>query len=141
LPIYPTVLVRNIVFGLYNIENNFLLVNHLILIGKRSIFYCKTKKLKPYLHIFISIVKNTAMHNSKFNYLFSLIIFNKLNFSAYLSLSSCPFFHSFLNFLPLLYSFFLSFIFPPPYFLIFICSFFVFCLWLSRLHYPKDILQ
>jgi len=52
---------NHILFGLYNITNDFLLINHLILLGKRSIFHCRFKNIRPNLDIFTAIVKNTKM--------------------------------------------------------------------------------
>lgn len=49
----------NIIFGLYNIDKDLLLVNQLILLGKRSLCFCKMKKLMPNIEIFKSLIKNT----------------------------------------------------------------------------------
>ena len=50
----------NVLFGLF-IVNHFKLTNHVVLIGKQTIYTCRAKKVKPNLNIFLAKLRNTLM--------------------------------------------------------------------------------
>ena len=50
----------NVLFGLF-IVNHFKLINHVVLIGKQTIYTCRAKKVKPNLNIFLAKLRNTLM--------------------------------------------------------------------------------
>ena len=50
----------NVLFGLFNF-NHFKLINHVVLIGKQTIYTCRAKKVKPNLNIFLAKLRNTLM--------------------------------------------------------------------------------
>ena len=48
-----------ILFGIFENEN-FRLINHLILIGKQVIYTCRARKIKPHLPIFFAKLQNIS---------------------------------------------------------------------------------
>ena len=50
----------NVLFGLFNV-NHFKLINHVVLIGKQTIYTCRAKNVKPNLNIFFAKLRNTLM--------------------------------------------------------------------------------
>ena len=45
-------------FGVLDISDNFEPLNHIILIAKQTIFFCRRKNLVPSLNIFLAQLKN-----------------------------------------------------------------------------------
>ena len=48
----------NIMFGLLDINDHFMSVNHIILIAKQTIFLCRRKNILPTFNIFLAKLKN-----------------------------------------------------------------------------------
>jgi len=48
---------ENILFGVFNNNEDFIILNHLILLGKFFIYKCKLNKIKPTLTIFLAKTK------------------------------------------------------------------------------------
>jgi len=47
----------NIIFGLFDVESHFMLLNHVVLIAKQTIFFCRRKSIAPSLIIFLAHLK------------------------------------------------------------------------------------
>ena len=52
-----TLTFENILFGVFNNNEDFIILNHLILLGKFFIYKCKLNKIKPILTIFLAKTK------------------------------------------------------------------------------------
>ena len=52
-----TVTLINILFGVFNDNEDFAILNHLILIAKYFIYQCKLNRTKPTLRVFIEKIK------------------------------------------------------------------------------------
>ena len=50
----------NVLFGFFNVYH-FKRVNHVVLIGKQTIYTCRAKNIKPNLNIFLAKLRNTLM--------------------------------------------------------------------------------
>ena len=64
----------NIMFGLFDAETHFMLLNHIVLIAKQTSFFCRRKSITPSLIIFLAHLKkifkieeNRAKQKNKFN--------------------------------------------------------------------------
>ena len=44
-------------FGLFDAETHFMLLNHIVLIAKQAIFFCRRKSITPSLIIFLAYLK------------------------------------------------------------------------------------
>ena len=47
----------NIMFGLFDVDNHFMLLNHIMLIAKQTIFLCRQKSITPIFIIFLAHLK------------------------------------------------------------------------------------
>ena len=47
----------NIMFGLFDVESHFMLLNHIVLIAKQAIFFCRRKSIAPSFIIFLAHLK------------------------------------------------------------------------------------
>lgn len=47
----------NIMFGLFDVDNHFMLLNHIMLIAKQTIFLCRQKSITPSFIIFLTHLK------------------------------------------------------------------------------------
>ena len=47
----------NIMFGLFDVDNHFMLLNHIMLIAKQTIFLCRQKSITPSFIIFLAHLK------------------------------------------------------------------------------------
>ena len=47
----------NIIFGDWQRKDCFLLLNHIILIAKQYIYYCRSNNLKPLFHVLLQRIK------------------------------------------------------------------------------------
>ena len=47
----------NIMFGLFDVESHFMLLNHIVLIAKQTIFFCRRKSIAPSIIIFLAHLK------------------------------------------------------------------------------------
>ena len=47
----------NIMFGLFDAKSHFMLLNHIVLIAKQTIFFCRQKSIAPSLIIFLAHLK------------------------------------------------------------------------------------
>ena len=47
----------NIMFGLFDAKSHFMLLNHIVLIAKQTIFFCRRKSIAPSLIIFLAHLK------------------------------------------------------------------------------------
>ena len=47
----------NIMFGLFDVDNHFMLLNHIMLIAKQTIFLCRQKSITPSFIIFLVHLK------------------------------------------------------------------------------------
>ena len=50
----------NIMFGLLDINEHFMSLNHVILIAKQTIFLCRRKNIAPNFNIFLANLKKTV---------------------------------------------------------------------------------
>ena len=46
-------------FGLFGFEYSFEALNHIVLLAKRTIFYCRYKDIKPKLAVFLALLRKT----------------------------------------------------------------------------------
>jgi len=51
---------EDIIFGVFNISEDSNIINHIILLAKQYIYYCKIKKILPMIKIFIKKIKRTS---------------------------------------------------------------------------------
>ena len=47
----------NIIFGLFDVDYHFMLLNHIVLIAMQTIFYCRRKSITPSFIIFLAHLK------------------------------------------------------------------------------------
>ena len=47
----------NIMFGLFDAKSHFMLLNHIVLIAKQTIFFCRRKSIAPSLIVFLAHLK------------------------------------------------------------------------------------
>ena len=61
----------NIMFGLFDVDNHFMLLNHIMLIAKQTIFLCRQKSISPSFIIFLA-----HLHFMKWEKLLQLLSWN-----------------------------------------------------------------
>ena len=96
----------NIIFGLFDVDNHFMLLNHIMLIAKQTIFLCRQKSITPSFIIFLAHLKKIFrieeylakkkeklnLHFMKWEKLLQLLSWNNFTLYWYFCLFVCLFF-------------------------------------------------
>ena len=56
---------ENVIFGVFNVVEDFHILNHIILLAKCYIYSCKLNIIRPFLKVFIAKVKETCQIEQK----------------------------------------------------------------------------